>query len=87
MALTDDLETFIRGELIQGRDVDVLDADTDLLALGIVDSHGIVELVAFLEERCGITVGDDDLTPENFQSIRSIERFASGKQAGGTHAP
>lgn len=76
---TVELETFIVGELTQGCDITSLDTDADLLGLGIVDSHGIVEIVAFLEERYGIAISDDELTPENFASIASIERFVERK--------
>lgn len=82
MALTDELESFILAELTQGRGVDAIRPDDDLLALGIVDSHGIMELVSFMEERYGVSVSDDDLTPENFQSVRSIEEFVARKQEG-----
>lgn len=74
---TGELEAFIVRELLQGSDVTSLDADTDLLGSGIVDSHGIVEIVAFLEERYGIAIGDDDLTPERFATIASIEAFVA----------
>jgi hypothetical protein len=50
-----------------------------LLSKGIVDSHGVMELVGFLEERYGITVGDEDLSPENFESVASIEAYVQRK--------
>lgn len=71
------LEAFIVRELTQGTEITSLDPDDDLLGLGIIDSHGIVELVAYLEERHGIAVADDDLTPENFGSIAGIEAFVA----------
>ena len=43
---------------------------------------GVMELVGFLEERYGISVGDDDLTPENFDSIANIGDFVGRKQNG-----
>ncbi len=74
---TGQLEAFIVRELLQGSDVTSLDRDTDLLGTGIVDSHGIVEIVAFLEERHGIRISDDDLTPERFATIAAIEAFVA----------
>jgi acyl carrier protein len=76
-AETGELQAFIVRELLQGSDLASLDADTDLLGAGIVDSHGIVEIVAFLEERYGIAISDDDLTPERFATIASIEAFVA----------
>jgi acyl carrier protein len=49
--------------------------DTDLLESGVVDSLGVLELVTFLQQEFGLTVADDDLTPENFQNVRSIATF------------
>jgi acyl carrier protein len=43
-----------------------------------------MELVGFLEERFGIAVGDEDLSPENFESVTSIEAFVGRKRNGQT---
>jgi acyl carrier protein len=51
----------------------------ELLESGIVDSLGILDLVAFLESEFGLTVGDEDLLPENFRSIERIAEFANQK--------
>jgi len=80
VSVTTEVEQFIVGELTQGRGIDSVAPDDDLLASGIVDSHGVMEMVAFLEERYDITVGDDDLTPENFQSLAGIEAFVMRKR-------
>jgi acyl carrier protein len=39
-----------------------------------------MELVGFLEQRYGISVGDEDLTPENFESVERIEAFVERKR-------
>jgi acyl carrier protein len=78
-----DIHAFIVDELLPGRGIDAIDHDDDLLALGVIDSHGILELVAFLERRFGVSVGDEDLTPEHFASIASIERFVRAKSDAG----
>jgi len=80
MTVTRDVREFIVSELTVGRDVGTLEPDDDLLAKGIVDSHGVMELVGFLEERYGISVDDVDLTPENFQSLAQIEDFVARKE-------
>ena len=56
MSVTTDVEQFILSELSQGRGITAVDPNDNLLAKGIVDSHGVMELVAFLEERYGISV-------------------------------
>ncbi len=80
MSVTEELEQFIVTELTQGRGIDSVAADEDLLASGVVDSHGVMELVGFIESRYGIVVDDDDLTPENFQSLASIAAFIERKR-------
>ncbi len=79
-----DIEQFILSELTQGRGITEIDASENLLSKGIVDSHGVMELVGFLEQRYGIAVGDGDLSPENFESVASIEAFVGRKRNGQT---
>ncbi len=50
-------------------------SDGSLLEAGIIDSTGILELINHLEERYGIKVNDDELVPENLDSITSISAF------------
>jgi acyl carrier protein len=77
-----DIERFILAELARGRGVTSIDRDESLLTSGIVDSHGVMELVAFLEGRYGVSIDDSDLTPENFDNVASIEAFVERKQSG-----
>lgn len=79
MSVVADLEQFIL-EITQGTGVTAVAADDDLLANGIIDSHGLMELVGFIEQRYGISVSDDDLLPENFQSLSHIEAFVERKR-------
>jgi acyl carrier protein len=53
--------------------------EEDLIDSGIVDSLGIFQLVAFLEERFGIAIGDEEITPENFGSLMAIERLVAAR--------
>ena len=82
MSVSNDIEQFILDELTQGRGITEIDQDENLLSKGIVDSHGVMELVGFLEQRYGIAVDDADLTPENFDNVVSIEAFVDRKQSG-----
>jgi acyl carrier protein len=77
-----DIEQFVLTELARGRGVSSIDRGESLLTSGIVDSHGVMELVGFLEQRYGISVDDSDLTPENFDNVASIEAFVERKQSG-----
>jgi acyl carrier protein len=75
MSVATEVEQFIVGELMAGSAVDAIDHDEDLLASGVVDSHGLMQLVVFLRERCGVAVPEEALTPENFQTIAAIDAF------------
>ncbi len=75
-----DLEKFIL-DITQGTGVEAVAPDEDLLANGIIDSHGLMELVGFIEQRYRISVADEDLVPENFQSLEHIAAFVARKAA------
>ena len=55
--------------------------DASLLDTGTMDSTGVLELIVFLEKRWAITVGDREILPDNFDSIRRIVAFVEGKLA------
>jgi acyl carrier protein len=46
----------------------------------IIDSTGVLELVSFVEERFGIEVGDEELIPDNFDSINKLGEYVRKKQ-------
>ena len=56
-----------------------LKEDTSFLESGIIDSTGILELVSFLEENFGITVEDEELIPENLDSIANVVAYLNKK--------
>ena len=58
--------------------------DDPLLRTGILDSLGILEVVAFVEGEFGITVADEELVPESFETIATIARFVDGKRGAAT---
>ena len=53
--------------------------DSSFLDEGVIDSTGVLELVAFLEEDFGITVEDDELVPENLDSIDNVVDYLGKK--------
>ena len=57
-----------------------LKEDTSFLENGIIDSTGVLELVMFIEETYGITVDDDEIVPENLDSISNIAEYIKRKQ-------
>jgi acyl carrier protein len=53
-----------------------------LLENGIIDSLGVLDLVSFLEETFAITVADEELLPENFQTVERLTKFVESKCNG-----
>ena len=58
---------------------DGLKDDTSFLDEGIIDSTGILEMVSYLEEEFGIDVEDDELIPENLNSINNVVAYLEKK--------
>ena len=70
------IENFLFGDASQAI------ADTDsLIENGIIESTGVLELVAFIEDRYEITVADADIVPANLDSLARITAFISAKTA------
>ena len=61
-------------------DMKALEDDTSLLDQGIIDSTGVLEVIGFLEETFGIMVEDDELLPENLDSIKGIAHYVIRKK-------
>ena len=73
------VETLIRGYILENflftDDNGRLLNNTPFLEEGIVDSTGVLELVMFVEETFGITVEDEEIVPENFDSVERLARY------------
>ena len=57
--------------------------DESLLGAGLIDSTGILELVSYLEAEFGIVVQDEEIVPENLDSVRQIALYVDHKRIGG----
>lgn len=73
------LRRFIVETFLFGEERDLAD-NTSLLEEGIVDSTGVMELVAFLEQEYDINVHDEELVPENLDSIGNILAYLKRKK-------
>ncbi len=74
-----ELRQFIVENFLFGKE-DAPLANTDsLLELGIIDSTGVLELVSFLEQKYGFTIQDEELVPENLDSIDRLVQFVRRK--------
>ena len=74
--LADDLLTYIAAEITLDPDA-VFDAATDLLATGLVDSLGVIEVVDWLEARFGGEIDPGDVVLENFHSVQAMVDFTT----------
>jgi len=72
------VKAFIIENFMFGNDNGLKD-DTSLLTEGIMDSTGALELVSFLEETYGITVEDEELIPENLDSVDNLVGYLKRK--------
>jgi acyl carrier protein len=76
--LRTNVRQFILGKFPRARKQGVKDSDA-LLESGMLDSQGVLEVVTFIEQEFSISVADEDLVPENFQTINQIVSFVLGK--------
>lgn len=72
------IKNFIIENFLFGND-DGLKDDTSFLEEGIIDSTGVLELVTFMEEEFAINIDDEDLIPENLDSINNIAAYLEKK--------
>ena len=59
-----------------------LSEQTSFIESGVVDSTGILELIAFLEKTYAITIEDEEIVPENLDNCRNVARFLERKVNG-----
>jgi acyl carrier protein len=78
-AIQEKVRAFIEDNFLFRSDSETLAAEASLLDAGLIDSTGILELVAFLEQTFGITVADAEIVPANLDSIASIAAYVDGK--------
>jgi acyl carrier protein len=76
-----DIRQFVIANFLFGEDNGSLKADESFLETGIIDSTGVLELVAFLESTYGFRVRDNELTPDNLDSLDKVAAFVRRKQA------
>ena len=81
MDLVNPVRDFVIENFLFGESGDFSE-DTSFIDSGIIDSTGILELVAFLEETYDLNIEDDELLPENFNSLNEISRFLESKISG-----
>jgi acyl carrier protein len=79
ISIETDVRRYIVDKLLFGRTDTMVNGDTSFLESGLIDSTGVLELVAFLEEQFRIKVEDEDLIPANLDSINALTSFIERK--------
>ncbi len=81
MSLRDELVDFIRTNLVNEPGL-AIDEDARLIDAGLIDSMGLYQLIEFVEGRAGVRISDDDVVPENFQTVADIEQLVGRLRKG-----
>ncbi len=81
----EEIRTFIVDNFLFGQAENLTD-DTSFLEQGVIDSTGVIELVSHLEATYGIKVKDEELIPDNLDSISAVASYVEKKLTGENHA-
>lgn len=82
----DETRRYITENFLYARPDRVVGEDEHLMERGIVDSMGMMELIGFLEERFGVEPADDEITEQNFATLRRIAAFVASKRGAASNA-
>jgi acyl carrier protein len=77
-----DVTAFIVDNFLFGNTAEAPAPAASFMETGLIDSTGVLELVAFVEEKYGFKVGDDELIPENLDSVANLAGFVVRKAGG-----
>ncbi len=80
METKDQVRDYIIENFLFGDTTSLIKDSASLLDSGIIDSVGVMELVAFLEEDFGLTIDDEELIPDNLDSVDNLASFIGKKQ-------
>lgn len=81
MSIEKKVRDYILDNYLFTDDQSALNSGESFLDKGIIDSTGILEVISFLESEFGIKVGDEDITPQNLDSVNNIVIFVTARQA------
>lgn len=75
------IKQFVVDNFLFGGCVDEIPVDSSFMGTGMIDSLGVLELIAFAEEHFGVVVADEDVVPANFDSVAQLARYIHAKQS------
>ncbi|MFH1460546.1 MAG: acyl carrier protein [Candidatus Omnitrophota bacterium] len=79
MEIKTKVKNFIVSNFLMGADPVTLNDSDSFLEQSIIDSTGVLELVEFIQDSFGIKIEDEELMPDNLDSLNSIEKFIKSK--------
>ena len=82
MSVIEQLEKYLLTEVSTDTDKSSISKNEDLISNGIIDSLGIMKLTDYLEKTYKIMILDDDIVPDNFQTLENLEAFVQQKLKG-----
>jgi acyl carrier protein len=74
------IRKFLVEEILYDRDLKDLSPTDNLIERGLLDSLGILKTVTFCEEQFGITIPDDQVLPDNMESVRAIAKLVETRR-------
>ena len=75
------IRNFVIENYLFGQGGEELSNDSEFLKMGIIDSMGVLELVGFIEEEFGISIDDEELVPDNLDSVNRIVAYVAKKRS------
>jgi len=81
LSVTETVRRFIVENFLFGQDDIPLSDEDSFLEKGLIDSTGVLELVQFLEEGFSMEVADEEMVPENLDSVLKLTHFIASKSA------
>ena len=78
MQINSEIRKFIMETFLLDEELNLSEEDS-LLERGVIDSTGVLELVAFIEETYQFKIKDEELVPENLDSIKNISQFIQNR--------
>ena len=79
MLTIDRIKQFISSELLSNTGLAALNDNDPLIESGVIDSYGIMSVIAFLEKDFGIQLESHELIPDNFETLLSIAELVDSK--------
>jgi acyl carrier protein len=76
---------YLLDNFVMGGDVEIGD-ETSFMDSHVLDSTGFIELISFIEESFGVKIADEEMLPENLDSLEAIDAFVARKRSAAAAA-